>query len=105
MLERGDDGVGAIPFGKFCSFFDKSDSFYQILLPSPVGRGAGGEGGGCLGAVRTRVAGSQPRALRRSWLPQRQASSRVALPPRRSRGLEGGYAFGVEDAAHAGRLS
>ena len=43
---RADDCGWAIAFGKFCSSFDKSDSFNanNILLPSPMGRGAGGEG-------------------------------------------------------------
>jgi hypothetical protein len=43
---RADDCGWAFAFGKFCSSFDKSDSFNfnSILLPSPMGRGAGGEG-------------------------------------------------------------
>jgi hypothetical protein len=45
-VERADDCGWAIAFDKFCSSFDKSDSFSfnNILLPSPMGRGAGGEG-------------------------------------------------------------
>lgn len=43
---RADDGGWAIAVGMFCSSFDKSDSFHanNILLPSLMGRGAGGEG-------------------------------------------------------------